>query len=318
MPRRRVPAPSARDFEQAPTPARRATPAAEAADAESLYGDELGPGAQVGNYVVEALRSRGGFATIYQARHLSLRRLAALKVLHRQLVTSRTILERFHHEAQTANLIRHPHIVDIYELGQLDDGRPYFVMEWLPGRNLEEELAARGRFSPAEALAVLEDVGDALCAAHRVGVVHRDVKAGNIIAVPAGDWFLLKLVDFGIAKLLDTASGQASISSSGARLGTPWNMSPEQILGQRIDARTDIYALGVLLHQMLTGQLPFRAASASEVEELHLNAKPPAVSASVPVSPDLDGVVARCLEKQPANRYPSVAALLAALRRAAA
>ena len=139
--------------------------------------------------------------------------------------------------------------------------------------------------SPTEALALMEDLGAALVAAHAVGVIHRDIKASNVIMVPAGGWFDVKLVDFGIAKLLDPVDGAERLTSTGHRLGTPSTMAPEQILGGPVDARTDIYALGLLLYQVLTGTLPFRAGTTAELEELHLRVTPPRASMTAAVPP---------------------------------
>jgi eukaryotic-like serine/threonine-protein kinase len=284
---------------------------------ETLYGRDFAPGAQIGGYRVESLRARGGFATVYQATHVVLGRRVAIKVLHQLLCGSPTMLKRFQQEAQSVNLIRHPNIVDVHEFGELTDGRPYFVMEWLEGRDLEHVLRERGPLAAPDVLQLLEDLGAALAAAHAVGVIHRDLKASNVVLIPAGDWFLAKLVDFGIAKLIDRAGELAEhISSTGVRLGTPWNMAPEQILGRPVDRRTDIYALGVLIYQMLAGELPFRAATPVEVEALHLNAAPPRLSQRAPVSAAIDAVIQRCLEKEPDRRYATVEAVLHDLRHA--
>ncbi|HEY2744381.1 MAG TPA: serine/threonine-protein kinase [Polyangia bacterium] len=285
-------------------------------DSETLYADELGVGAIVGNYIVEELRSRGGFATVYRAKHIAIGRVAALKVLHRELASSSSMLQRFRQEAQAVNLIRHPNIVDIYEFGELLDGRPYFVMEWLEGFDLDCAIRQHGAMPPSEVLAIMGDLCAALSAAHRCGVVHRDLKASNIFAVANGSWYTFKLLDFGIAKLLDaTEAAQSNLTVTGSRVGTPTHMAPEQILSKTVDRRTDIYALGVLLYQLLTGQLPFDGATAAEIEEKHLHARsrPPSEIAAVPVA--IDAVISRCLEKDPERRYQTVDELLADLRR---
>jgi serine/threonine-protein kinase len=285
---------------------------------DELYGPRLGVGAQVGNYVVESLRSRGGFAAVYRARHLKLGRLAALKLLDLALSASPQTVTRFQQEALAVNLIRHPNIVDIFEFGELTDGRPYYVMEWLDGPSLQDELRARGAMSTTEALAVVEDLGAALNAAHRAGVIHRDLKASNVMLVPAGGWYHVKLVDFGIAKLLDSGGSRADGGETGSRLGTPWNMAPEQILGRTTDERTDVYALGVLLYQMLTGELPFLADSAVEVEQMHLKTPPPCASHRAAVGPAVDALIQRCLEKDVDSRYRNVEAMLHDARHALA
>jgi serine/threonine-protein kinase len=286
-------------------------------DPPSLYGDDLRPGAQIGNYVIEAVRSSGGFATVYQARHLALGRLAALKVLRRALRDSASAARRFEQEARAVNLIRHPNIVDIFEIGELDDGRPYFVMEWLDGRDLDELLRERGALTPMEALSIMEELGSALTAAHERGVVHRDLKATNVIAVPAGDGYTVKLVDFGVAKLLDDrALDDADLTATGSPVGTPGSMAPEQIRARAVDARTDVYALGVLLYQLLTGEPPFVAPDVALLQQMHLEQPPPRASDQAPVPRSVDAVILRCLAKHPSDRYASVAALLRDLRRA--
>ena len=279
---------------------------------ELLYGNDLGPGAQTGGYVIEELHSRGGFASVYRVRHATLGRRVALKVMHRYLAASPSMLRRFQQEARAVNLIRHPNIVDIYECGELTDGRPFLVMEWLDGRNLEQEIQARGPLSPAETLAIAEELGSALSAVHRRGIIHRDVKALNVMLVPAGDWSMVKLIDFGIAKLLDDDGVEAS--ATGVQVGTPWNMAPEQIRCADVDARTDIYAFGGLIFQMLTARLPFFADAPHETELLQLEGERPRVSDFAPVPDGVDDVVRRCLEPEPARRYATVDEMLRELR----
>ena len=279
-----------------------------------LYGDRLAPGAIVGSYRVEALAARGGFATVYRARHVRLRRAVALKVLHADLVAGGA-LRRFIGEADAVNRIAHPGIVDIHDVGTLRDGRPFLVMEWLDGRSLDAEPAARGPLNALEVLAVMEDLLPALAAAHDAGVIHRDLTLRNVMAVPRGPWFAIKLVDFGIAKLI-AGDRRGTSTSSDVRLGTPGHMAPEQIRGQAIDARTDIYGAGVLLFELLTGRPPFVADSALDLADLHLAATAPRASSCAAVPAALDDVIARCLAKQPVERWPSAHALLYALRAA--
>lgn len=283
---------------------------------EAVAGPTLEAGALIGNYVVDELRSTGGFAAVYRVHHLTLGRRAAVKVLHRHLSTSPVCVRRFIQEAQAVNVIGHRNIVDIYEFGELSDGRPFCVMEWLEGMDLHERIARRGPFSLAEGVHVLEQVCVAVAAAHRAGIVHRDLKAANVFLVERPDGsVLVKLLDFGIAKLLgDDGTRQGMLTSTGTRLGTPWTMSPEQILGAKVDGRADIYSLGVMLYQMLTGQLPFRASTALQVEEMHLHAPPPLPSQAAGLPQSVDTVVERCMRKEPEKRYATVEELLAALR----
>jgi serine/threonine-protein kinase len=286
------------------------------ASVEVLYGRDFGPGALIGDYVVEELRSRGGFAVIYRALHAHSGRPVAVKVLRRDLATPET-LQRFEREAETLRLLQHPNIVEFLDYGQLTTGQPYMVLEWLEGKTLSQELRAGGPLGPPDALALLEELGLALHTAHAIGVVHRDIKADNVMATPSGDWFTVKLLDFGIAKLTRPEL-RGGMNTTVGVVGTPLTMAPEQILGEAVDARTDVYGLGLLLYQLVTGRLPFTGRSPVELEELHLHAPPPLASSLAPVSEGFDAVVARCLEKRMAARYPTVGAFLDDLRAAVA
>jgi serine/threonine-protein kinase len=260
----------------------------------------------------------GGHGAVFEAEHRILGRRAAVKVLHSHLTDKGEMLQRFMREAQVINKIRHPNIVDVHDFGVLPDGSPYYVMELLPARTLTHLLLERGRFTPARAVEFLEPVCAALEAAHRTGVVHRDLKASNVAVVSDGAPPQVKLLDFGIAKIIHPEPGQPGLTTDGQRLGTVHAMAPEQIRGGAIGPATDIYALGVLLYRMLTGEYPFQAESRVEVERMHLEVPPPRPSARVPVSPAMDAVVLRCLEKEAARRFPTVTALMAALREAMA
>jgi serine/threonine-protein kinase len=275
-----------------------------------LPGAAISPGTRVGEYVVKGLLGAGAHGAVFLAEHRVLGRRAAVKVLHHEVAESREMTARFVREAQAVNRVRHPDIVDIYDIGELPDGRPYCVMELLEGRTLKALLDERAPLPPAEAVAYLAKVCQALQAAHAVGVVHRDVKAGNIMLLSEGEAPAVKLLDFGVAKLL--APGGDGLTVVGQRIGTASCMSPEQIRGESIDLRADVYALGVLLYQMLTGRRPFEAADPAEVERMHLEVAPPRPSALAAVPPALDAVVARCLEKDRERRFPSAIAVLEA------
>ncbi|NMO14426.1 serine/threonine protein kinase [Pyxidicoccus fallax] len=281
----------------------------------SLYGDELEPGALVGPWVVEARVHAGVTAWLYRASHLSTRAPAAVKVLRAEYNHVSEVLRRFKQEADTLQALRHPNIVEVLEYGELRDGRPWLAMEWLPGESVDRWLAHRGPFSAAEALTVMEELGGALHLAHRLGVLHRDLKAQNVMVLPRAEGFTVKLVDFGIARV-QVPEGLSSLTSAGAVLGTPVAMAPEQIRGQSVDSRTDLYSLGVLLYQLLTGRLPFEGPSAVEVEEQHLHAPPPRLGERVHAPPALESVLRRCLAKRPDERWHDVPAFLGALREA--
>jgi serine/threonine-protein kinase len=276
--------------------------------------DTLAPGCAAGAYVISRLIGTGGAGTVYAAEHRVLGRKVALKVLHRHLVEVPEFIARFVQEARAVNLIRHPGIVDIHDFDTLEDGRPFYVMELVDGISLGTLLAQRDPLTPREALRILGPICDALGAAHAKGVVHRDVKASNVLVVDRGPERQVKLLDFGIAKILHPDPGQRGITTQEQRLGTPHYMAPEQLRGDPVDARTDVYALGVLLFRMLTSSYPFHSPDLVEIERMHLETPPPPPSQRRPVSPATDAVVLRAMDKHPDRRFESVAAFQAALR----
>lgn len=291
---------------------------AEATAREQGSGDDpaLLPGARVGNYTVARLVERGGCGAVYEARHEVLGRRVAIKVLQSQLTNSVEMVTRFMREAQAVNTIGHPHIVDIFEFDRLPDGRPYHVMEFVEGVGLSRYVAERGRLSGQESVEILTPVCEAVAAAHARGIFHRDLKPSNVIVGVQEGRPLVKLIDFGIAKLSETRPGEPSLTSFGRKLGTPISMAPEQVRGLPIDQRADIYALGVILFYMLTARYPFDAADPVELELMHLKAMPPRPSQFAPVSTAFDSIVLRCLEKRPEDRFTSVNDLLGALKEA--
>lgn len=282
----------------------------------ALYGDLLGQGAVVGDHVIEARVGRGGCGAVYRARSIKSGATVAIKVLHRELAADPRMVARFAREARAVKAIAHPGVVDIHDIGTLHDGRPYYAMEWLDGRDLAHELSARGGMTAAEIREIAEQIGGALGAVHAAGVVHRDVKPANIVAVGSPDRRRFVLVDFGIARWIDPEPGQTVTAAS--VVGTPESMAPEQIRGERVDARTDVYGFGVLLFQLATGRPPFCGADATEVEDQHLNAPPPRASDLAAVPPAIDPVIARCLAKRPEDRPASIAGVLVELRAALA
>jgi eukaryotic-like serine/threonine-protein kinase len=288
--------------------------AATAAHTQPVDADFLPPGTVAGSYVIKREIASGGGGTVYEAQHKVLGRKAAVKVLRRQLAASPQMVTRFVREAQAVNMIRHPAIVDIFEFDTLPDGRPFYVMELLEGTDLRTMLSERGRFSPAEVLEIFEPVCSALQVAHEHGIVHRDLKASNILVSTVAGKRVVKLLDFGIAKLMHPDAAEAGLTVVGTRLGTSYTMAPEQIRGDGVDRRTDVYALGVVLYHLLTGQYPFRAETMTDIERQHLESPPPRPSQAAPVPVALDAVVLRCMEKTNDRRYPTVKAFMDALR----
>jgi serine/threonine-protein kinase len=283
---------------------------------DALQRGQLAPGDRAGDYVIDAYLAKGGCGAVYRAHHRIAYHSAAVKVLHGMLATSPRMVERFVREVEVVNLLQHPGIVQIFDIGTLPDGRPFYAMELLRGPTLDTMLAPGQRLSPDEALEILEPLCSALGAAHAAGVVHRDVKPSNV-AVDLGPPIRVKLLDFGIAKLTTPEMSASGLTSAGRLIGTPTIMAPEQILGAEIDARADVYALGVLLYRMLVGRLPFEALDSAELARQHLEMPAPRPSLRGPVPASLDAVVLRALEKLPSRRFDSASAFLEALELAA-
>jgi len=279
---------------------------------------ELEVGAHVGDYVVQAKLGEGSFGRVYRAVHPLIGRLVAVKVLNRALSTDPHAVSRFVAEARAIVEVASPHIVDVYSLGALPDGRQYYVMELLDGMSLDSFIKERGPLSVPVALRILAGMADALASAHQAGVVHRDLKPDNVLIVfdQHGDpW--PKLLDFGVAKLL----GDRKLNhhtSTGALVGTPSYMAPEQALGMEVDRRADIYAYGIVAFEMLTGRPPFEASSLGELIRMHATVTPPLLSAVRPeLGTSLDAPIARLLEKDPDDRPQTMAEAIAELRDAA-
>src|ERR1700733_7992462 len=212
---------------------------------------DLAPGTFVGEYRVESKLGAGGFGTVYRAVHPVIGKPAAIKVLSRQWSSNPQMVSRFIAEARATNQIQSRNIIDIFAFGSLPDGRQYYVMELLKGQPFDQFLADRGRLAPETAIPILRDIARALDAAHAHGIIHRDMKPENVFLVFEEDRTVHpKLLDFGIAKLLgEPTSGHKT--RTGTPLGTPIYMSPEQCNGRPVDPRTDVYALGVMTHQVL-------------------------------------------------------------------
>jgi serine/threonine-protein kinase len=272
------------------------------------------PGESVGDWIIVRALGGGGFGAVYEARHAATDQRIALKLLHAHLVASSEMVARFHRESTVIGRLRHPSIVELVAVGVSGDGRPYLGMELLDGEDLAT-VVKRGPMSGQMALAVLEPVCSALAAAHELGVVHRDVKASNVMVCRGADGRRrVVLLDFGIAKLTDALV--ADLTASHQSLGTPSCMAPEQVHGRAIDARTDVYALGTLAYFLLTGHMPFEDESLTMTQYLHLHARRPRVSVAAPVPPRVDDVVARAMAIEPAERFADPLSLLAAFRAA--
>lgn len=289
------------------------------ADSPSPKANSVPPditGWMAGEYRLGRKLGEGGFGTVYEAVHPLLKRRAAVKVLHRIAGSDSDAVLRFVAEARAVNQIRNRHIIDIFSFGKLNDGRHFYVMDLLEGEPLDRYLAREGRCSVETAVQLLRPIAEALDAAHAAGVVHRDLKPQNIYLVwDAEGETVPKLLDFGMAKLL----GDSRVHTvSGTPLGTPLYMSPEQARGDIVDGRSDVYALGVLCHEMLTGQLPITGENTIAVLMAHIIQAPPRMSEVCPeLPPELDEPVLRMLEKKPELRPVTATLALNALASAA-
>ena len=258
------------------------------------------------------LIARGGMGDVYVARDRELGRRVAIKVLAERYAEDEAIRERFTREAlAAARLSGHPHVVTIFDVGEAD-GRPYIVMEYLSGGTLAHRLAD-GAVAPSEALAWLDEAAAALDSAHAAGVVHRDVKPANLLFDDRNE---LHVVDFGIARVLDDTTG---MTTTGTILGTAGYISPEQARGEEATAASDVYALGVVAYELLTGSRPFERGSATAEAHAHVHEPvPPASERRDALPPEIDDVLERALAKDPAARYETAGDLVDQLRRALA
>ncbi|MEO8842184.1 MAG: serine/threonine-protein kinase [Kofleriaceae bacterium] len=272
-------------------------------------------GAQVGAYRVESLLGIGGMGRVYKAVHPRIGSRVAIKVLSRECSDRRDLVERFFSEAKAVNVVAHENIVNVLDLAVLPDGRPYIVMEYLDGAplsNVIDSARSKGPLPIGAVARLAVEVLDALAAAHAKGIIHRDLKPDNIYVSPAGRG---KVLDFGIAKLQPELGGSAT--HTGSLLGTPQYMSPEQAAGRSVDARADLYSMGVILFECVTLQKPFSGDSLFDLLKKHIEAPPPMPRALRPdLPPDLEHVILTALAKSPEHRYANAQAMSMALQQA--
>jgi serine/threonine protein kinase len=281
----------------------------------SLLGKTVG-----GKYLVRSILGRGGMGTVYEGVNLQMGRVVALKVLHPKQLKKRESVKRFHQEARSAGAIGHPNICEVYDIGALDDGCPYLVMERLTGSTLSE-VARQGVLSFDHAIDVMVQVLSGLVAAHEKGIVHRDLKPDNIFLTErVGCPPVAKVLDFGVSKIIAAEpafprDADLDLTRTGMVMGTPYYMSPEQASGARdLDGRVDLYACGVILYEVLTGRRPFLGTNYHILLWNILKTEPPAPSqlrADLP--PTLESVIARAMARDRAARYSTAQDFIAAL-----
>ncbi len=310
------------------SPTQRATEPTAATDAA-----RLAAGVTAGDYVVERFLGAGAMGEVYAGKHPEIGKRVAIKVLKPSLAASEEAAERFKREARIVNRIDHPHVIDVFAFGRLDDGRLYLVMDLVDGHTLRTAVAD-GPLDIPTTLDILDQIADALDAAHAKGVVHRDLKPDNVMITgtppPRGDVPpKVHVLDFGIAKLVDpvqpgwTSKGGPApatlLTGQGAWIGTPGYMAPEQWSSEGAGPASDRYALGVMAFELLSGKLPFQAPTLPQMMEQHFRAPVPALSTrgAVATRSIFDPVLSRAMAKDPDKRYPTAKALVAALREAA-
>ncbi|HEX6240483.1 MAG TPA: serine/threonine-protein kinase [Polyangiales bacterium] len=269
--------------------------------------------------VVQRIGS-GGMGAVYKAEQPDMNRFVAVKILHPKYVSRPDLVSRFRREARAMSHLSHPNTARVFMYGQLEDGACYIVMEYLEGKNLAQVTRAEGMLQPGRAVNIMVQVCGALEEAHRQGMVHRDLKPENIfLTTQGGIADFPKVLDFGLAKVTqrEMRPGSLILTQEGMVFGTPEFMSPEQARGQQLDARSDIYSLGCILYEMLTGKLPFDASQPMDYLALQIRGTPIPLGKRIPglsFPPGLEDVVMKTIAKEPDDRYPSAAEFALALR----
>jgi len=269
-------------------------------------------------YSVERLIKRGGMGAVYAGKHVLMDKTVAIKVLHPALALDDDVVRRFSREAKAASRISHPHAVNVTDFGESENGVVFLVMEYLDGLTLKDIIKSEGPMRVDRVAEIVRQVAGALDAAHEQGVVHRDLKSDNIMLsqTNGGDW--AKVLDFGIAKIQESDARDADITAANLVIGTPQYMSPEQCSqSTAIDARSDIYSFGIIIYEMLAGQVPFTGESPTVIMMKQVQDPPPSILDARPdLSPAISAVISKALAKQPEDRFQTAGELLAALSQA--
>jgi eukaryotic-like serine/threonine-protein kinase len=290
----------------------------ESAEPDQYVGTTLGD-----RYIIDKVLGEGGMGKVYRARHKVIEKKVAVKILHAELAKDKEAVGRFLREARSASSIGNPHIVDIMDFGEAPDGSTYFVMEYLNGESLGDMLERDKKLPIVTVMNFAQQLCEGLQAAHEQGIVHRDLKPDNIILVKpsgtfAGQTQFCKILDFGIAKVSGQKEGKEKLTMAGAVFGTPHYMSPEQAAGEAVDARTDVYSLGVMMYEMASGEMPFNADNFMGILTQHMYKAPPPLRSqpgAAEVPQPFEAVVMKCLAKKREQRYQSMLELAEDIRK---
>ncbi len=269
-----------------------------------------------GDYTITRKLGEGGMGAVYLAQQDVIRQEIAVKVLHTRAASSSEIIERFNREARVISLLSHPNIIRVFIFGRTENGLMYMAMEYVAGTSLREHVQAHGMPDELTSIKIIKQMCSALAEAHDLSIVHRDLKPDNVLLTEfRGEKNFVKILDFGIAKITDTQAEEKQLTQAGIVYGTPEYLSPEQAQAKPLDHRTDLYSLGVMLYELITGQVPFQAASAVQILTAHVfnEPQPPSQVSQKPVSPTMENIILKAMSKDPNNRFQSALEMFRAL-----
>ncbi|MGB5698185.1 MAG: serine/threonine-protein kinase [Polyangiales bacterium] len=265
-------------------------------------------------YRMVARIGQGAMGTVYRAEHVQISKVMAIKLLHPELEQNPENVIRFHREAESASRLNHPNTVHVFDFGRTKSGALYLVMEYVDGNDLGKIIHKEGPMPFGRVAYLCAQVAGSVADAHAAGIIHRDLKPENVVVAESRDGEIAKVLDFGLAKLFEGTIG-TQVTSSGTIVGTPYYMSPEQIQGQELDGRSDVYAIGAIMYECVVGKPPFEAPNPVGILSKHLSEEPPLPSSRSPLSVpvEADEIIMRCLDKDPARRYQTAEELRQAL-----
>lgn len=267
-----------------------------------------------GRYRVVAPIGSGAMGSVYRAEHVQISKVMAIKLLHRDVEQDAESVARFHREAEAASRLNHPNTVHVFDFGRTRSGSLYLVMEYVDGEDLSKIIEREGPMPFGRVASLIAQVAGSVADAHLAGIIHRDLKPENVVVARGREEEVAKVLDFGLAKLFE-GTIEAQVTSSGTIVGTPYYMSPEQIQGQQLDGRSDVYAIGAIMYECVVGKPPFEALNPVGVLSRHLSEEPaiPSTRSPLSVPAEADQIIMRCLEKDPEHRYQSADELRKAL-----